>query len=785
MWQAMQKLEFPQVLEALAQRCHFSVSAERARTVIPATTAPAVRELLAITDESVEITIDLPGISVGGARDIRPLIDRAEKGARLLPAELQDVAGTLAAARAVRQQVLTAADAATRFPRLVDHASALALMPHFEEAIRRSIGPGGEVLDTASERLGRIRREIRLAHQRLLDRLNRMIASGPYTAALQDHLITTRDGRYVIPVRADARGQAPGIVHDTSASGQTLFVEPIEVVELNNRWREAQLEEQHEIDRILDELSAQVGGNAAALGQTVESLAELDLALAKARLAVDWRATRSQLIAPDTGRTRFHFRQARHPLLDPESVVPIDVEAGDTFRVLLITGPNTGGKTVALKTIGLMTLMAQSGLYVTAADGSATSVFDRVLVDIGDDQSIAQSLSTFSSHMTNVISMLEEATERSLVLIDELGTGTDPQEGSAIARAVVAELVDRDAVAVATTHFSEVKAFAYEHPEVENASVEFDVETLTPTFRLLLGIPGQSNALAIARRLGMPERVLERASTFLSPDAVRVDALLADIQEKRARAEEALARANVAESNAATLAERRSRELEEAQQLRFQAYEEAQAEAESMLLEGRRSLKRLQKAAATHPAPQDDRTPAHQEVAAIDAVRASVREAASRTRRRQPRTIPLAEGDRVRVRSLSQEGTLVRLGSDEGDVQLGVMRITRPLADLDRLGGPPKTVAAPVRVQGAGGFVPIELDLRGFRYVELEPELDRYLDAAYRASLPFVRIIHGKGSGALRKGVADYLRSSPIVERFEAGRASEGGDGVTVVHFRE
>ncbi|MBX3069590.1 MAG: endonuclease MutS2 [Thermomicrobiales bacterium] len=793
--QSLTKLEYQSVVAQLARRCHYSVAVEMAERIEPEMSYWAAADVMAITDEAVAITIDHPGMSVGGARDIRALLDRAEKGGRLQAQELQDVADTVAAARIVRQQILGTASAGSRFPRLVDWATGLALMPHFEDAVRRSIGPAGEILDTASEKLARVRREVRITHQRLIDRLNRLVSGGSLATALQDNLFTTRDGRYVIPVRSDARAQVPGIVHDSSASGQTLFVEPMDVVDMNNRWREAQIEERHEIERILGELSAIVGSQAEALDQTVQALAQIDLALAKSRLAVDWRCTRPALIEPiessdapvNGGVARFHFRKARHPLLDPQSVVPIDVEAGESFRILLITGPNTGGKTVALKTVGLLTMMAQSGLYVPAADGARTSVFGQLFVDIGDDQSIAQSLSTFSSHITNVIGMLQQVDATSLVLIDELGTGTDPQEGSALARAVVAELVEKGAIVVATTHFSEVKTYAYERPEIENASVEFDVETLSPTYRLMMGIPGQSNALAIAGRLGMPRQVLDHATTFLNPDAVKVDALLADIQRKGLDAERALADADRLKDEAATLVAARQSELDEARQLRFQAYEEARSEAEVMLAEGRRSLRRLQRAVAqpqAAPAPADPKPDA--EVAEIAAAVSAVREVARQSKTAEPATPRLREGDRVRIRSLDTEGSLVRLGPGEAAVQLGTMRITRPLDDIVRIGGAPKEAAARVQVRSSGGgFVPIELDLRGYRYADIEPELDRYLDAAVRASLPFVRIIHGRGTGALRKGVGEYLRSSPVVDRFNAGKENEGGDGVTVVHLRD
>ncbi|CAN5539391.1 endonuclease MutS2 [soil metagenome] len=781
---ALAKIEYPAITAELAKRCHFSLAAQRALELEPHFDPWQCAEALAVTDEAVGLMIDLPSITVGSARDIGHAISRAEKGGRLLPLEIQDVADTAAAARSLRQQVVGSADAVTRFPHLVDFAVGLVTLPQFEEQVRRSVGAAGEILDTASESLGRIRREVRIAHQRLIERLNRIISGDTYATALQDRLVTTRDGRYVIPVRADARGQVPGVVHDSSASGQTLFVEPFDIVDMNNRWREAQLDEQHEIDRVLDMLSSQVAVHADAFRASVEALTELDLAFAKSRLAADWRATRPNIDATSA----IVLNNARHPLLDPPTVVPVSLTVGRDFRILLITGPNTGGKTVALKTVGLLAMMTQSGLYVTADDDSILPVFEQLFVDIGDDQSIAQSLSTFSSHVSNVISMLGSVTATSLVLIDELGTGTDPVEGSALARAVIRELAEKGPVVVATTHFSEVKTYAYERREVENASVEFDVETLSPTYRLLMGVPGQSNALAIAKRLGMPEGVLEYARTLLDPDTVRVDELLADIQAKRAAAEQDARLAAESLERSRELFSERSALLEDARRERFAAYEEARKEADAALTESRKLLKRLQRAAVqprAAVAPEDEISASDRNLLELEQARQTLREKSEALRVAPVIVKNFEAGDRVQVTSLAQEGTLVWRSADEAEVQLGTMRVRRPTDDVVRLGGPLRQVSAPIRMKAPGGFVSMEIDLRGRRYGDIEPELDQYLDAAIRSSLPFVRIVHGKGAGTLRKAVAEYLRSSPVIERFELGKMSEGGDGVTIAYLRD
>ncbi|HYO31084.1 MAG TPA: endonuclease MutS2, partial [Thermomicrobiales bacterium] len=460
------KLELPAVMEMLAARCRFGVAAERAREIGPSGDATHVGYLLVVTSEAVDLLTAFPEVTIGGARDVRGLVERAAKGARLQPPELLLVLDMVSASRNLRRAFIRLPDVDARFPKLLDFVEALAELPDIEADISRSIGPRGDVLDTASPALAQIRREVRVAQSRLMERLNALVSGGRYASALQDAIITTRDGRYVVPVKAEARGALPGVVHDTSASGQTLFIEPFDVVELNNKWRERQIEEGHEVDRVLDGLSARVGDRAEAIAGSVEATAAIDLAMAKARLAFDLKANRPRIWEPDADRSvanpdghpthRLRLVRARHPLLDQASVVPIDVELGEGYRVLVITGPNTGGKTVALKTIGLLCLMAQTGLFVPAEEDSLLSVFPAVFADIGDEQSIAQSLSTFSAHMRTVIAMLGHVSPDSLVLLDELGAGTDPQEGSALARSLISELLERGPLVVGTTHYSEV-----------------------------------------------------------------------------------------------------------------------------------------------------------------------------------------------------------------------------------------------------------------------------------------------------------------------------------------
>lgn len=790
------KLEFPAVLEMLAARCRFSVAAERARELDPSGDPATVRYLLDVTAEAADLQTNFPDITIGGARDVRSIAERASKGVRLQPGDLLQVLDMVAASRNLRRAFIRLPEAEARFPELNRFVDNLAELPDLETDINRSIGPRGDVLDTASPALAHIRRDVRIAQSRLMDRLQALVSGGKYAAALQDAIVTTRDGRYVVPVRAEARNAVPGVVHDTSASGQTVFIEPFDVVELNNKWRERQIEEQHEVDRVLDGLSIRVGAKAGQLDRTVEATAAIDLAMAKARLAFDQRANRPAVWDgeaepnrnPDGHAShRIRLVKARHPLLEPDGVVPTDLEIGPDFRVLVITGPNTGGKTVALKTVGLLTLMAQTGLFIPAEDESVVSVFPAVFADIGDEQSIAQSLSTFSAHMRTVVAMLGHVTADSLVLLDELGAGTDPQEGSALARALVTELLERGAMVIATTHYSEVKAFAYATPGVENASVEFDVKTLAPTYRLMVGVPGRSNALAIARRLGMPGRVLDRASGLLDPDELRADALLQDIRSRRDEADAVLAKARETELAAQQLRRIAVKELRDAERQRQEARAEALAEAEAELAQVRETLKILQRdrgtVALTREHVENRRQEAEQ---AAESVRAFRRQKVFRPIPNQARAA-IAAGDRVRIAALGQEADVESVSDGMADLRLGTLKMRQPLDTLERLGR-----ARPAAQQERTIFKPpapdpvgIELDLRGFRATEVEPMLERYLENAYRSGMPFVRIIHGKGTGALRNVVREFLAGHPVVGRHELAPPNEGGDGATVAYLRE
>lgn len=793
-------LEFDKVRGRLERHCTFSVALELARALEPSAELRVVDHAQRCTSEAVDLLAMVPDFAVRGARDIRALIQQARMGALLVPAQLLEVRDTVGAASRLHGSYRRVVDADTRFPELRELLVAVAEFPDLDALIARSVGPRGDVLDSASSELGRLRQAIRAAHDRLLERLNGLLQSGKYGSAIREAIVTMREGRYVIPVRADARGTVGGVVHDSSASGLTVFIEPLETIEAQNRWRQLQLDEAHEIERILRMLSTAVAADGDRLERTVSALAEVEFRLAKGRYSRELDATRPVLRAePATSdpaptsrpTTGIVLRRARHPLL-PGPVVPITVALGDSLRVLVITGPNTGGKTVALKTVGLLVLMAQAGLHIPADPGSETSVFARVFADIGDEQSIEQSLSTFSSHLRAIVGAIEQLSSSSLVLLDEVGAGTDPSEGAALARAILTTLLDRGALAVATTHYAAMKSFAYATEGVENAAVEFDVATLSPTYRLIVGVPGRSYGLAIAARLGMPDEIVARARSYLSDDELQVDELLAAIQAERDAAQEERSRAGELRVAAEQLLRDAGVERDEAARRAESARDDAFAAVEAELAELRERLRRL--------ARDRERVAANQEwMRAAEHTAGELREELRRARaKRAPATLRremgehLRPGDRVAIASLGQQGEVIAvLETGEAELQLGTFRLRRPITELRRIGRKEAGTATPRAPRdGDGGrrdvaAIPLDIDLRGMRALETEETLERYLNDAYLASLPFVRIIHGKGTGALRQSVREFVRNHPLVAGFESEADRQGGEGVTVVKLRD
>jgi DNA mismatch repair protein MutS2 len=790
---SLETLEFPKILDRLAGYAAFSASKALARRLSPSTELDEIRQWQAETREAGHLLSLHPGLTIGGAHDVRSQARAASRGAVLEAGDLLQIKSTLIASRTVRR-LLEKGEA--QYPRLYSLSLRLESLASLIDAISQTLDERGEVLDSASEKLASLRRELRTAHERLGDKLQRLITDPKIVPMLQEPIVTQRDGRSVIPLRVEFKGRLKAVIHDQSASGATLFIEPLSVVGLNNQVRQLELDERDEVRRILAELSGQVGRAVEAIDSTVEGLAAIDLAYAKARYAVELNAHEPLLVSmqpqPSTGHpgSRLRMMKARHPLLEPEQVVPIDLVLDDDTFALVITGPNTGGKTVTLKTAGLLVLMAQSGLHIPAQSGSELSLFQAVYADIGDEQSIEQSLSTFSSHISNIIRVLAEADARSLVVLDELGAGTDPQEGSALARAILDTLLERQVTTLVATHYPELKAYAHTTPGVSNASVEFDLASLRPTYRLTIGLPGRSNALAIAERLGLAKELIERARRWIAPGDLRAEDLLDDIRRQRQAAEDERRQAEAQHVRAAEaeafLEDRLSQIDEERRQILEAARQEGRQQVAGLQEEIKQLRRRL--AAAGQPL-QTVRVLA----AAAGELEAAVAEPPARQDRRQAMERAFEPGDRVRLPSLNAEGVITEMGSDQAEVQIGRLRIRARLDELVPPGSQPELEPgqlAPGLAGTARGPVlaappALEIDLRGQTVDEALEALDRYLDAAFLAGLPFVRIIHGKGTGRLRQAIRRQLHDNIYVGSFDSGGAGEGGEGVTVVRLAE
>ena len=779
-------LEFPLVRERLAAHTSFPPGRRLAEALEPSAEPVIVARGLDETDQARGLLSERPGVGVGGAHDIGPWIDRASRGGRLDPAHFLELADTIEAATRLR-----AALAEDRRPLLHELAREIHALPAVQATLARSFDPSGELLDTASPRLGPLRSAVKIAFDRLRRRLDTLVGS-ELGGALQEPIVTLRNGRYVVPVRADAKARVKGIVHDASGSGQTLFVEPLVVVELGNAWREAQVAEQEEIARILDELSALIAAHEAPLRATLDALARFDFWAAKAQLSADMSATRAET----SPRPEIHLFSARHPGLTGR-VVPIDVHLGDGFSALVVTGPNTGGKTVTLRTLGLLALMHQAGLHVPAESGSRLPILTDVLADIGDEQSIAQSLSTFSGHLRSIIRIVRSAGSGTLVLLDELGAGTDPTEGSALAQALLDHFIRAGALVAATTHYAELKAYAHTTAGATNAAVEFDLETLSPTYRLTIGLPGRSQAFAIAERLGLPESIVEDARSRLSEAQRTFEATLAQIRETEGETTDALARARSAESRAADALRTADEERRRARREREEALTSTRAEAERLLAEVRREVETLratlQRGHVAAPALEE----------ALGRIEATVGRLPGESIEPAPPP-PDAErtwavGDRARSRNGGWEGRISALerGGRTVTLESGGMRVRVPVEDLiDSLapvgsgpGGGSNVGSGPgARTSSVDALrlartrtVPASLDLRGARVEEALDALDRYLEDASLAGLSRVTIIHGMGTGALRDAVRTAAAAHPLTGEVRPGGQGEGGDGATIV----
>jgi DNA mismatch repair protein MutS2 len=798
-------LEYPKILARLADFCDFSASADLARLLAPTPDFVDASNRLAETSEARKLLVTTD-LSIGSAHDIREQVDLARHGGILDPKELLDVQSTLLSMRSLRRFFEKHAEAS---PHLAEVACRLPAPTGLIEAISRCITDNGEVADNASPRLYDLRRQVRVTHDRLMARLQRYLTDASTASKLQDSVITQRDGRYVIPLRAEFKGQVKAIVHDSSSTGATLFVEPLAVVELNNAFREAQIVERDEVRRVLAEISTLVGELAGEIVPGVAALAQLDLAFAKAKYAdtiranepvlKSWPKVRTQKPQASEDRTltsglpTVKLSHARHPLLDPASVVPTDIDPVPGTFAVVITGPNTGGKTVTLKTVGLLALMAQSGLHIPAQSGSELPCFTAIYADIGDEQSIEQSLSTFSGHITNIVHILKKADQRSLVILDELGAGTDPQEGAALARAILSNLLAQRITTFVATHYPELKTFAHTTSGVVNASLEFNVQTLRPTYKLTLGLPGRSNALAIAQRLGMPQEIIEAARGEINPDDLRADKLIGDIHRQRKIAFRESEKAEKARSEARRLKRDLAERLEKIGEERQKVLEQARAEGELEVELLKTQLKML----------KDELKKAHQPLDALQTIEEKIEVIEEQVQRPVKRNMPsermsgvIKPGDKVVLRTLGTEGVISSIDGDEAEVQAGPLRLRVRLDELKRKTGEVEetgekpamgkstqrledhSIKRPALLAASPGM---ELDLRGQRAEDALDMLDRYLEKAYMAGLPFVRIIHGKGTGKLRQEVRTALRDHPHVVSFEEGGPKEGGEGVTVV----
>lgn len=786
---SMRTLELPRVLSMLADQAVSDDAKRRALGLTPETEPEEVLRLLDQTDAAREM-IGLRGSpSFSGVKPVGEALDRADRGGGLNTRELLTIAGLLTAARRTREYFTGDAGEKTA----VDH---LFLSLHgnrfLEERIKSVILDEDTISDNASPELGDIRRKMRAAQAKSRQVLQRIISSPAYSKVLQESIITQRDGRFVVPVKAEQKGALPGLVHDVSSTGATLFVEPMGVVQANNEYIELEAKEKKEIERILAELSADAANHREDIQGDYDALVRLDLIFARGQLSYKLDGVRPKLRRDGA----VVLRKARHPLLDRAKAVPIDIEIGDSFDTLVITGPNTGGKTVSLKTLGLLTLMAQCGLHIPAASGSQISVYERVLADVGDEQSIEQSLSTFSAHMTGIVQILKETDRRTLVLFDELGAGTDPVEGAALAVAIIQRVRRSGAKLAATTHYAELKTFAMTTAGVENASCEFDVESLRPTYRLLIGIPGKSNAFAISKRLGLPDEVVEEAKAQMAGDSVRFEDVLTQLEQKRQALEKRQAETD-------RLYQQREEDARKAREFRTQmerardnARSRGEADARRILRDAKSAADQTMNELAELRRKQAQADAAQNLNEAQAAIRRGLNEAEEKLRSREfePEPIPkpsrpIQKGDQVEIPGVKTPAEVVSVGKD-GSLQLqaGRMKMTVKADEVRLIEAAQRKKSAPVRSnpdrQLLRPAATSELDIRGMESIEAESVVETFLSAAVMGRLETVTIIHGKGTGVLRKAVHELLRRNKAVKSFRLGVYGEGESGVTVVTMK-
>ncbi|WP_075620010.1 endonuclease MutS2 [Paenisporosarcina indica] len=783
---ALKTLEFDKVRDQVASFCTSSLGRSHLDLLEPSIDFEKVVRLLDETDEGLSLLRVRGNVPMGGVFDVRGHAKRAQIGGMLSPIELMEIASTIRASRILRQFLEAVEESEDiQIPYFIERKQTLPILTALEHEIIACIDDNGTVLDSASTQLRSIRQQLRAQESRVREKLESYTRGKNAAKMLSDSIITIRNDRFVIPVKQEYRGNYGGIVHDQSSSGQTLFIEPDAVVQANNEIRRLKMKEQEEIERILIALSLEVQVVAHDLFLLVQILGEIDVILAKAKYGQANKCTKPTVNQNGTIR----LVKARHPLLNMEEAVANTIEFGDDITSIVITGPNTGGKTVTLKTVGLCTLMGQAGLPIPVLDGSEIAVFDQVFADIGDEQSIEQSLSTFSSHMVNIVDILSKFDDRSLVLFDELGAGTDPQEGAALAISILDEVHGRGARVMATTHYPELKAYGYNRPGVANASVEFDVETLSPTYKLLIGIPGRSNAFEISRRLGLPQHIIKYAQSFTGTDRHEVESMIASLEVSRKQSEKDAEQASALRIESERIREDLSSQLlkldEQKEALEQKAkdkarkiIDDAKRESESIIAELKKMQKNVQHIVKDHEL--------------ID-VRKRLEKATpenavlKKQKQVNERQLTLTKGDEVKVLSYGQKGTLLDKVSDsEWSVQIGILKMKVHESDLEYM--KPEKQKQPVamtNVKGRGdAYVKLELDLRGERYENAVLRAEKYIDDAVLSNYHQVSIIHGKGTGALRQGIQQFLKNHSRVKSYRFGEAGEGGHGVTVVELK-
>lgn len=781
------KLELDQVLSLLADCAGSEGGKEGCRKLRPVSDLEEVELMLQQTTAASDLCTRKGNPAFSNVCDVSSSLERADRGGCLQPKELLAIGGVLRCARTIKGYV-SEDDKATVLDPLFN---ALTANKYLEDRIFGAILSEEEIADTASPELADIRRHMRIQAGKIRDSLQKVISSPAYSKFLREPIITIRQGRYVVPVKSECKNDVPGLVHDVSATGSTYFVEPMSAVNANNALRELELKEKKEIERILAELSSEAAAHAEDINMDYSMLVNLDVIFAKAKLAYRMRAWAP--IMNDSGKVE--LRNARHPLIDPKKVVPISVRLGSDFDTMIITGPNTGGKTVTLKTIGLLTLMAECGLHVPAGDGSILSTFDAILADIGDEQSIAQSLSTFSSHMRTIVDVVEQCDDRTLVLYDELGAGTDPAEGAALAIALIEFSRKMGSRVVATTHYAELKLYAMRTGGVINASCEFDVETLQPTYKLLIGIPGKSNAFAISRKLGLPEDILKEAGDLVGKSDKDFEDVISQLEQQRQQMESARIEAEKLRQETAKIKRQSEDYQAQLQKEKEKAMESARREAQGIIDEARAAANlAAEELKALRKQLQDsaDTTGINQRQSEL---RRALNETEDRIRANQPtkeRPQPAREilvGDTVELLKLGMKASVLAINKDGSyQLQAGIMKLTAKADEIYLLehenpykakGGHPAHSGREMKMSAMAS----EIDLRGMDTVEAICVLDRYMDEAMRAKLSSVRIIHGKGTGALRQAVHQSLKRNKFVKKFRLGVYGEGEDGVTIAEF--